>query len=160
MPPLQPTRLVLRPSRMKHLLFLLLSCTSSVVGVWMVLDDQGSKGWFVLVVFGVCAAVFGVQLLPGASWLELTVDGFCFCSLFRKSAFIPWTSVTPFAVAPVADNTVVVFSSERGSKSRFARINVAITGATEALPDTYGHSPESLAALLNEWRDLAVQTSL
>src|SRR5882724_3439764 len=158
MPP--SPELILYPSRTKHLLFLLLCAAFAVGGVLMIRDDQGWEGWFVVGVFGPGAAIFAVQLLPGASWLRLTPSGFCFCTLFRKSAFIDWASVSPFGVTPISGNKMVVFSTEKGRRSRLAPVNIALTGETEALPDTYGRSAESLAKLLNEWRERASRSDL
>ena len=47
--------------------------------------------------FGLCAVVAIMMLLPGAGSLTLGPDGFTLCSLFRKS-HTPWRQASDFTV--------------------------------------------------------------
>lgn len=125
----------------------------------MVQDSEDLGGWFVLLLFGFCTAVFAIQLLPGAASLQLTPTGFCYRALFRSRAFVPWHTVSEFRVAKVASNPRVAYSTEAMAGSKLAPINRALIGETEALPDNYGYSAEELAKLLNEWRSRALEAA-
>jgi len=144
--------LILRPSRGKSLLFLTICLVFTPAGVLAIREGQPLMGSLILGFFGLGAAVFVIHLLPGASWLRLTRDGFHFRSLFRKPRFVSWRSVSRFSVSQVSDQDMVVFTSEEGASSPLAPLNAALTGHAEALPDTYGKKAEELAALMNEWR--------
>ena len=47
---------------------------------------------------------------------------------------------------------MVVFSHDHSRHPRLAAINQSLVDATDALPDTYGRTPDELADLMNEWR--------
>ena len=51
--------------------------------------------------FGACAAVGAVMLLPGAGSLTLDAEGFEVCSLFRRQR-IAWPRASGFTVAALA----------------------------------------------------------
>jgi hypothetical protein len=120
----------------------------------VIVSGEGIMGWFVALFFGVCSAAFAVHLWPGASYLQLSPEGFVACSLFRRQPLIRWDSVSEFRVAPVPGSgmKMVVYSCDHSRHPRLAAVNRTLVGATDALPDTYGRTPDELAALLNEWR--------
>ena len=74
--------LVLRASRRKQLLFLLVCVAFTAIGVMMVRDGD-SRGYFCGGLFALGAVVFVINMLPDASYLKLDEEGFTFCSLFR-----------------------------------------------------------------------------
>jgi hypothetical protein len=150
--------MVLRPNKAKAILLLLMCAAFAVGGGFMVADRQGAKGWFVALFFGLCAAVFVVQLIPGASYLEITSDGFVICSLFRRSPLFPWRDVGSFAVAklPPHGKKMVMFSSQRDAAKTLGKVNSAMFGASGGLPDTYGMKAEELAELMNTRRSIAI----
>lgn len=111
------------------------------------------KAWLGIAVFGMCALVAAVMLLPGAGSLTLGVDGFERVTLFmtfRK----PWRQVGNF--------TVVQYPVRRGRTIRFVGYddvalapdnrNYQMSGRNASLPDTYGLSHEDLASLMSQWR--------
>ena len=51
-----------------------------------------------VIVFGLCAVVFCINLLPNSSYLSLTSEGFTICSTFRCRS-IEWRHVSNFGVA-------------------------------------------------------------
>ena len=95
--------------------------------------------------------------MPSASYLSLTTEGFIVSALFRKWPLIRWEDVSEFrvAAAPPTGMKMVVFDWHRSTKPRLRRINRALVGAGEGLPDTYGLKPGDLAELLNRWRKAA-----
>src|SRR5438309_418048 len=98
MSPGDRTTFVLRPARRKALLYLLLSLPFTGAGVAMIVSEEGIEAWFAAVFFGLCSAVFAVQLMPAACYLRLTPDGFIICTLFRKWPLIRWNGVSEFRV--------------------------------------------------------------
>ena len=73
----------LRPSRTKTSFLLTISLAFTAIGVGMVGSGKGITGWFVALFFGICSTAFAIHLWPGASYLQLSPDGFVVCSLFR-----------------------------------------------------------------------------
>jgi len=152
-----PRNLVLRPSLKKNAWMLVASIAFVAIGILAVLNEETKTGLLVLGFFSICAVVLSINLMPGASWLRLTNEGFHFRTLYREPKFIAWKSVSRFRVSEVSDETMVVYTSEKGAQSALAPMNAALTGHTEALPNTFGESPEELAKLMNEWRERAVR---
>lgn len=149
---------MLYPSRLK-LVGLLMVCAVFVgIGVAALGNHSPFVGWMCSLVFGVAFVVFLVQLLPGASYLRLTDEGFEFCAIFRKSPLIPWGDVSEFRVAklPPAGNRMVVFDWKTRPQGRVRKINRTLAGATDGLPDNYGMKHQALADLMNERRSRAL----
>ena len=157
MPDSQQRSLLLRPSMRKQTLYLLLCLALTGMDVFVIVTDGGIVGWFGLVFFGLGSLVFAVQFMPSASYLSLTTEGFIVSALFRKWPLIRWEDVSEFrvAAAPPTGMKMVVFDWHRSTKPRLRRINRALVGAGEGLPDTYGLKPGDLAELLNRWRKAA-----
>jgi hypothetical protein len=120
----------------------------------MARKEPGFVPWMFLFFFGLCAAVFVAQLLPGASYLRLHGEGFDVCSLYRKWPTIRWESTSYFRVTrlPPVGHALVVFDAEGLGKETLQAINRGLTGAAAGLPDTYGMKPQELADLMNAWR--------
>jgi hypothetical protein len=148
------TELTLCPSRLKMALLTIGSLALVAVGILIVRKEGGAKPWFILSFFGLCAAVFIVQLLPGASYLRLHEKGFDVCALYRKWPTVLWTSTSTFRVerVPPARQALVVFDAEGLGRESLQKINRGLVGAGSGLPDTYGMKPQALADLMNEWR--------
>ena len=136
--------MVLRPSRTKAILLLLVCAAFAVGGGFMIADGQGAKGWFVALLFGLGAAVFVIQLIPGSSYLEIVPDGFIICALFRRSRLFPWREVSQFTVAklPPHGKKMVMFNSLGDAGKTLGKLNRAMLGASGGLPDTYPALPK------------------
>lgn len=151
--------LVLRPSLWKLLLMLAGSLAFVAIGVFIMPAGDWTR-WLVIGFFGLCGAAFLAQLLPGASYLKLDRDGFTFAALFRTTR-VGWTEVSPFTAGYISVNRMVQFdlSDERlnadGTRTT-AAIARGLTGASGALPDTYGMKADALAELMNRWRERAL----
>lgn len=148
------SEIVLRPSNPKTLLYLAICLVFTAIGVLAVRTDGPVVGCLCLIVFGSGAVVFVIQLLPGASYLRLSPDGFTYCSLFRTWPKILWRDVSEFRTAYVSAGAVlVVYDSNSTSKPTLRKINRVLVGATDGLSaSSYGLKPEELAELMNAWR--------
>jgi hypothetical protein len=151
------TPFVLRPRTGKTILLLLVSVIFTATGALMSLSKEGLAFWLVIGFFGLCSIVFGVMLLPGASFLRLEPDGFIVRSLYRQWPLTRWADVSKFATVRVSlVNTMVVYDEAKPRTARLASANKALFGFTSGLPDTYGMKPAELAELLNRWRAAAL----
>ena len=150
--------IVLRASKAKAILLLLVCAAFAVGGGFMIADGQGAKGWFVALLFGLGVAVFAVQLIPGAAYLEITPHGFVLCSLFRRSPLFPWRDVSSFTVArlPPHGKKMVMCSPQSDASKALGKAFHAMFGASGGLPDTYGMKAEALADLMNTRRSSAI----
>jgi len=144
--------ILLRPKPTKWLVIALGSLAFVLIGVWMV-RSRDMLGWLGIVFFGLCLSVSLICMLPNASYLRLTPDGFTMCSLFRAHT-TRWEDVTGFGVARVFTNKMVMFNYveayQRSPKLR--SLNTGLTGFEAAIPDTYGLKHEELADLLNRYK--------
>ena len=144
MPPI-----LLRPSRTKWLAVAFGSLAFVLIGIWMVRCGE-MLGWVGIAFFGLCLSVSLICMLPNASYLRLTHDGFTMCSLFRAHT-IGWDDVTGFGVGRVFANKMVMFNFVE-SYRRFPKLrafNSEVVGFEAAIPDSYGLRHEDLADLLN-----------
>ena len=141
--------ITLRPSRAKAAL-LFLVCTVFVAGGVLMVRDGKTMGYFCGGFFALGLPVFGIQFLPKAAYLHLAVDGFTFCSLFRRHS-VQWAHVQNFAVIHVGPNRMVAwnFTPDYRATGRARGISKALSGYEAALPDTYGMKPQALADVLN-----------
>ncbi len=150
-----PPAIVLRPDKKKLLLYLLGCLAFVAIGIYAITRGEPVVGWSCVLFFGLGVPVFGMQFLPGASYLRLTQEGFVVCSLFRQKPLVSWQEASGFRVAPVPfsrTRLVVYDSTSNPTNARTRRVNRSLIGADEGLPDTYGMKPQDLADLLNSWR--------
>ena len=153
------SELMLRPSRWRWLVLLFFAASSTVIAVPRI-HDGDQRGWFVLSIFGIFTLTALIVILPAASYLRLTREGFTVCSLYRKS-FTRWSEVTEFRGASVGLNTLVGFdyAPEFQRWRRGRRLSAAISGCEGALPDTYGLGAVKLAVLMTAYREQALAAS-
>ncbi len=144
----------LRPSPKKWLVVLAIATAFTAGGAAMVADGA-SGGWFVTVFFGACTAVGVSVLLPGSMYLEVRRDGFETSHLFRRRRFA-WNEVGRFSAVDVVSQPMVVFDRLGAAPSRLGKLNAAVVGANDALPDTYGMDASELADLMNAARERAL----
>lgn len=170
--------IVLWPSRAKWLLVASSSLGMAVASASLLQKDGWIQAvaWLGVVLFGLCVVVCMVHLLPGASYLHVTPDGFTFRSLFKAHAF-HFADVKEFAVwrsKPASPPTLahkflprsavtqkfVMFNFEDGARAaagspKLREMSVKLSGYEGALPDSYGRTHEELADLLNAYRAAA-----
>ena len=151
-PAAPPPDLVLRPNRLWGAVYLLTCLGFAAIGGFMIAEGQGA-GWFVAGFFGLGVAVFSIGLLPGASYLRLSAEGFTLCSLYRRRDFA-WGDVGPFFPGVISGRKMVLFDfADSAYRPRWRAVARALSGAEDALPDTYGMTAGELAALMNDWRE-------
>jgi hypothetical protein len=156
-----PGPVTLHPSRRKFVFGLAVCLASVVIAIGLLQGDSLSptgmaKVWLGLVVFGVCALVPAVMLLPGAGRLTLDAEGFEQVSLYLKRR-VAWRQVGNFTVRRY---------SLRGRNTDFVgyddarlpadNMNRRMIGRNAALPDTYDLSHDELASLMTQWRARAL----
>lgn len=151
-----PTR-VLRPSRLKTIGLFLVCVIFAAIGLLMIRGGE-SMGYVPANLFGIGVVVFGLQLVPGGSYLKLASDGFTVCSLFRAHS-TPWTAMDYFEAGllgwrrPGHKGAVVFNYREEYEEHELARkVSSRLGGHEGALPDTYGMEPRELADLMNSYR--------
>lgn len=141
--------LVLRPSRLRAALLVLVSALFTAIGAWMIACAE-PKGWLVAGFFGACLCVLFVNALPSASHLRLDASGFEVRSLFRSKTYL-WSEIESFGVARIGGTVTVVFT-RRSTGASPPPMRFRLSRADGALPDRYGRSAEDLAVLLEAWR--------
>lgn len=159
-----PGPATLHPSRRKFVLALAGCLAFAAVAIWLLQEGSLSpagtaKVWLGLVVFGVCALVPAVMLLPGAGRLTLDAEGFEQVSLYVKRRVV-WRDVGNFTVRPYSmrgrTNHCVGYDDAR---LRTDNMNRRMIGRNAALPDAYGLSHDQLASLMTQWRARALAQS-
>lgn len=140
--------------RRKTLLYLVGSAALAAVAILMACDGK-PIGWAIAAFFGLCTAVFAIQLHPRASFLTVDADGFEYSALFRRHR-LRWADVTEFGVITLSHHGIKThtmvglnYSESYPHHQRGRSLSRAMTGFEGALPDTYGFSAEELAALLS-----------
>lgn len=141
----------LRPRRLKGLALIAVCVAFAVVGA-IVGADGKLVGWLVLAFFGLGAAVIAASLVSGSSYLRLDGDGFEVRALFRAGRF-GWSEVANFRPFRTPGGSFVGFDFAPGFEPRAAVISRDLAGVEGGLPDTYGLTPDQLAALLTTWQD-------
>jgi len=143
--------ITLRTKPAKTLLYLFISLLFVVIGV--LIFNGTLIDWLGIGFFGLGCIVFVLQLLPNASYLRLTPEGFTICSLFRSHSY-SWTEIDNFAFGYVSKMKTVVFNHSSPYKKQIAlrKTNKKLFGFEACLPDTYGMSAEELADLMNTWK--------
>ena len=108
--------------------------------------------------FGLGSIVFMINLLPKASYLTLTSEGFEFSSLFRRhfetwadiDLFFPVRISLPYHFGGVKKMVGWNYRQNYRKSSKMRNISSWLSGAEAALPDTYGKSVEELCDIMNE----------
>jgi hypothetical protein len=147
-------KLVLHAGKLRNLGFLALSLVFCAGSVWL-LSRGKVIGWLPLVVFGLGVVLFAINLLPSASMLVLTRDGFAITAVFRKRELTPWSHVAHFGIAQVSLNRMLGWDyvPEHRPAGKAPDIAKAGTGFEAALPDTYGMKVQDLVYLMEDWRN-------
>jgi hypothetical protein len=146
------SEIVLRPGRVKTILLL---CFCLIFPIGPLIRTPAPDEWYIWLIgafFGLCALVFAVQLIPSSTYLRLSPQGFTVRSLFRTAPMILWRDVSEFQVAVLPRQKLVVYESTATTMPTLRKINRALVGAGEALPNSFGLKPQELADLMNAWR--------
>ena len=141
---------VLRPAKGKTAWFLVTSLVVTGGGIVLALNGGGFLPAVAVGFFGICSLYFALMLLPGASYIYLTHDGFVLCKFFQRDPLVAWSRIHQFRVVsrPPLMNKTVVYHEVGDYQSGSQRL----IGDGARFPNTYGLSMPELAALLNDWR--------
>jgi len=159
---------ILKSSRTKYLVMLPGAVLFVVGGFFMARDATDSVqiwlSWGCVGFFGLCAALFAVRLLPGASYLKIGPLGIEWCMLWRKHS-TAWSGIQEFGVAQIDIPLGIIPNRRRKigltllpdrieyEKHQWLKtIGKALVGFDDVLPDNYGMKPEELVVLLEEKR--------
>ena len=145
--------LKLFPSKRRMIMLIAGSAVFTVGGIGMITSGD-TMGWFVAIFFGLCVVVGIVNILPNASHLHLTQDGFEIKSLFKARSY-SWDNVHDFRAYEASDTAKLVgfdLSESYPVGKTMRKVNSAIAGVHDSLPDNYGMKAEALAHLMNEWK--------
>lgn len=154
-----PGPIELEPQRLRWQIMLGVSVACMGVGFALMFSGHRAGLWIVLA-FGVLAALPAMVALPGAAKLVLDRDGFRATSLYR-GRYVRWDESSDFHVAKMERGgyRIVVYEDPGMnenrvlSKSRFA-------GYNSAFPDSYGFDVDELADLMNRWRKKSLDSQL
>lgn len=113
-------------------------------------------GWFLVAVFGPCAAVLGMSLRPSANELVIDDDGYTIGSTFRRQV-IAWSDVERIGVIDGArePRVAVRFTASAAAKDRDSEaIAQALDGFHRTLPMSYGLDAHELARVMRAYAGL------
>ena len=153
----------MRTPRRKLLKFGLLAAVFVAGNIAMIVTGDRS-GWLGALFFGLCLAVFVVQLVS-PSELLLTARGMQTTTLYRRSPFYEWRYCSNFHVwsfqTPPARGwrRFVVFDyagPEIAKRPRLASKSRFLSGANSVLPDTCGLTGEELCRLIVDYQRAAM----
>ena len=144
--------MTLRPSRIKILGGFLGCMLFAIGGVLMGLFGA-AQGYAGAAFFGLGLPIFGFQLLPRATYLQLTGEGFTCCVLFRAHSY-RWADVQEFGTFQTGPLHAVGwnFTPEYLATSPKRELSLAskcLCGYEAHLQNDYGMKPAALAELLN-----------
>ncbi|MNU12124.1 hypothetical protein D3C71_01460 [compost metagenome] len=142
---MQNLPLTLKPGKTKSTILILISAALVVLGISL-LEKNMMIAVLNIVFFGICLAVFIINLFPNASYLKIDERGIEMKNLF-KTTFIHWQAVSGFKTKFIFVNKLVTFTIDEKLLE-----SSKMKGKTGAFPDTYGMSAKNLANLLNEYK--------
>lgn len=142
--------MTLRSDRSAMLPLLVIALAFVAIGVWL-RNDSPMLAWIDIIFFSACALVFLINMVPNGSYLRLTEEGFIVRNAFRSRVY-QWDQVKEFGVSKVGLRKMVAWNPAE-QPQKLTETSGAPTGYVLTLPQTYGHSAEELADLLNGVRD-------
>ena len=153
-----PERLILTLDRGYILLLLLFALGFVALGAFLVDYQRGFWDWFwgwaSILFFGLCAIAGVLDLIaPRLSYMALTPDGFRYAYLLRRDpATTPWSEIAAIEIyrwyaGGWPRNGVRIVSTQPSRRA-----------TTLVTPRMFGYDAQSLAALLNRFRDRALQS--
>jgi len=151
-----PGPVTLYPSRRKWLLVLAGCVLFVVAGLWMV-QREAPVGWLGVIFFGMGAIVSTAVLLLRVNALTLDGAGFEINSIRPFRLF--WQDAKNFEAITLSPGSWMVgIKVVNPSDRSIFKLNRAISGCDDAIPDTYGLSAYDLTALMTQWRERATAT--
>ena len=138
----------LRSNKKRTIYLFILSVSISLTAI-LLYSDHPVVAILGAFFFSLGALVSGIQLLPQASYLRLTKEGFVLCSLFRKHTY-NWAEIEGFGITCIHNNRMVAwnFSTSYKGHPSMRQLSAALSGYEAALPETYGFTAEELTVIL------------
>jgi uncharacterized integral membrane protein len=137
---------VLKPSSKKWMLVLSFFLLMLVVGIVQI-QEENNTGYIIVFLTAPLALGALVAMLPGASLLQLSAEGFKIKSLYRTQHYT-WNNVSEFGI----NTQGLVGFNFLDKKPKGAELAKELTGFEAALPDTYGYKADMLAKKMNSYR--------
>ena len=143
--------LIVKGSKLKSLVILLLSIAFVIAGVFKIMAGVWF-GWVVACFFGLGIPVSIMQFIID-TYLKLDKNGFEVKNSW-KAWRLSWQDVESFHVTKTYRNKMVAvnFSSSYNKIVTGRRIASALTGVEGAINNQYKLTPDQLCELLNEWK--------
>ncbi|MGQ4273472.1 hypothetical protein [Terrihabitans sp. B22-R8] len=144
-PDSDPDTLFLPPSRPRWILTLVACLLILALDVALIIAQNQSIMWILVVLFGAMAAFAASQLVPGMGGLSLDREGFSFRLAFftRRRR---WDEITPIASSNAGLFQLVGYHLKDEPKTK----------PREVLPETYGVGAHELGRVMNWWRERAL----
>jgi hypothetical protein len=152
-----PDGVTLKPARVKWLIILLLALGFVAIAIFLGQDMDPVTRWGSGGFFAVCAAIAFPQMLGVGARLVLDREGFT-CSTAFNSFRRSWRECSEFSAVQVGPDMTVGFSTaqDEAMHPRMAALTRGLTGASGALPETYGVAAEEVADMMNRFRARAL----
>jgi hypothetical protein len=150
-----PTRMTLKPSKLKWAVTLLICLVFVAAAVFLTPPEEDqTMRWLAIGFFGI--GIFAsLPGLFGVGGLELDQEGFTILH-WGKSTRRTWRECSEFSILRMRGGPFVGFSSETDASKAAAGLARSLVGETGMLPDRYGMSAKALAELMNRFRARAL----
>ena len=154
MPALEAGELILRASRLQWIALAAVCVIFALGGLYLIVTGE-DRGYAVAAFFALGALLAFALLFHGRANLRLAEDGFVFGLMWREESH-RWKDVSAFDVVAIRGSRRVAFDvpRDRGALAGMARKQI---GFSAILPDRYGMKAEDLAAIMNQWREAALE---
>lgn len=143
---MQHLPLILKPGKIKSIILILVSTGFVCLGISLI-EKSIWIAILTILFFGICLIIFVINMIHGSSYLKIDERGIEMKTLFRTT-LIPWQAVNGFKTKSIFITKMVTFNIDEKLLE-----HSGLKGKTGAFPDTYGMSADSLAALLNSYKD-------
>ncbi|MCC9605140.1 hypothetical protein LOC68_24450 [Blastopirellula sp. JC732] len=133
---------------------ILITSASTVLALFCVgLGATGKDIGYIAAAFFVGCGVLGtMEIWPGSSWLRIDETGIRYCYLFT-SHHVAWNETESFEIELVSHSGMWGQEMVGFNRPSTPLDERKPNRLDELLPNNYGRSAESLAKLLNEYRD-------
>lgn len=143
---------IIKGSRKKALVLLLLSIAFLAAGIWMI-GVNPLLGWVSTLFFGLGIPASLVMMRPGTTYLRLDPTGFEMVAMSRRHK-LEWTDVSGFELVRLHGNKMIAieFSPDYSRQIAGRAVAAALSGIEAAIPDHYEVPIEEVLHMLLDWR--------
>lgn len=135
--------------KLNKVLIYIFGCVCFVgLGIWQI-EMAEWIGWVTISFFGLCILGYIINLLPTASYLKLSTEGFEIYHFYRTN-FTKWSDVN--SIEASKETVLIVYEFHIYSMKPARDITMFITNRrSNSLLDNYRLSVSTLADLMNEY---------